>query len=144
MWVILAVLASMFWGTEYAINEQIYRHISVTTALAIEGVVYAAVFVCIMVLSGNAKADLATLGSSWRLAGLMLAGSVGIIIAALFIGFSITAKSAALAGLIEISYPLFTALFAYVLFKEGELTWATALGGLFIIAGVGIIYRFGH
>ncbi|MGA2053413.1 MAG: EamA family transporter, partial [Opitutales bacterium] len=51
-------------------------------------------------------------------------------------------KNATLASLIEISYPFFVALFAWLLFRDVQLSWATALGGLLILAGIAIIYRF--
>lgn len=47
-------------------------------------------------------------------------------IAELLIGFSIVAKNATLSGLIEISYPIFIALFSYILFRH-TLNMATII-----------------
>ncbi len=77
-----------------------------------------------------------------RLLILVLAETAVLILAELFIGFSIVSKNASLAGLIEISYPIFTALFAYVLFKESQLDTATMIGGVLIFSGVVTIYLF--
>jgi uncharacterized membrane protein len=69
-------------------------------------------------------------------------GVVVLALAELFIALSITGKSDALAGLIEISYPLFIALFSYLLFKESELNVPTAIGGLLIFSGVAVVYWY--
>ena len=61
----------------------------------------------------------------------MIAGILALLIAEVFIGFSIVAKNATLAGLVEISYPIFIALFSYLLFKQ-QITLATAIGATII------------
>lgn len=43
------------------------------------------------------------------------------------------------ASLIQISYPLFTGLFAYLLFQDNYFTPSTVLGGLLIMVGSGLI-----
>ncbi|MCD8497767.1 MAG: EamA family transporter [Alphaproteobacteria bacterium] len=42
--------------------------------------------------------------------------------------------------MIEITYPVFTILFAWLLYRDVQVNLHTALGGLLIFAGVGIIY----
>ena len=54
---------------------------------------------------------------------------------------SIEAKNATVASLIEVTYPLFTAFFAWALFRQTTLNAATIIGGLFIFAGVLIVAR---
>lgn len=60
----------------------------------------------------------------------------------LLIGMSISRKSAALAGPIEISYPFFIALFATLLFKQPRPSSMTFYGDLLILAGVFLISYF--
>jgi drug/metabolite transporter (DMT)-like permease len=74
--------------------------------------------------------------------GLFSFGVIVLALAELFIALSITNKSAALAGLIEISYPVFIALFSYLLFKESDLNVPIAIGGLLIFSGVAVVYWF--
>ena len=52
---------------------------------------------------------------------------------------SIDSKNATLASLIEISYPVFVVLFAYVLFRDVHLNASVLVGGLLVFAGVAII-----
>ena len=61
------------------------------------------------------------------------------IIASLALYKAIEGSNATLASLIEISYPVFVALFAIILFKENHLDWSTVIGGLLVLSGTAII-----
>lgn len=66
------------------------------------------------------------------------------IIASVAVYKAIHGSNATLASLIEISYPVFVALFAIIVFKENHLDWSTVLGGLLILTGTAlIIYKHG-
>jgi drug/metabolite transporter (DMT)-like permease len=142
MWLLLAAFASMFWGITYVLNEQIFKQLSVPTTIAIEALFFSILTIAVMAFTGNLKTDLATVSASRSLIWLLIAGTVAALIAELLIGFSINAKNATLAGLIEISYPLFIALFSYLLFSENELNTGTALGGGLVFIGIAVIYWF--
>jgi drug/metabolite transporter (DMT)-like permease len=62
--------------------------------------------------------------------------------AELCIGLSIANKNATLAGLIEITYPIFIALIGFALIRENNLNVPTALAAVLIFSGVGLIYFF--
>ena len=62
--------------------------------------------------------------------------------AEILIGLSIANKNAVFAGLIEISYPVFILLFAYLLFNENSLNLSILAGGTFVFIGVFIIFYF--
>jgi drug/metabolite transporter (DMT)-like permease len=142
MWLLLAAMASMFWGMSYVFSEQLYRHISVLTSLAIEMFIISLVIAAAALWKGNFKPDLATIGSSRTVLWLLVASIVTFLVGELGIGFAINGKNATLASLIEISYPLFVALFAYLFYSENELNVGTALGGLLVFCGVCVIYFF--
>lgn len=143
MWLLFATLASMFWGLVYVIDEQIYKYISVPTTLAIHTFFTALILVVVVYFSGSFKTDFETIASSNRVVWLLIAGTVALVIAELFIGFSISAKNATLAGLIEISYPLFIVLFSFLFLGSYALNAGTLVGGSLIFLGVGVIYYFG-
>ena len=44
-----------------------------------------------------------------------------------------------MASLIEITYPLFVVIFAYLLFRQLHLTSSVIIGGLMIMTGAGLI-----
>jgi len=56
--------------------------------------------------------------------------------------FAAIAKGTATkASMIEISYPLFVAVFALVLYHEDTLNWQTLIGGLIMLAGVIVVLK---
>jgi drug/metabolite transporter (DMT)-like permease len=58
----------------------------------------------------------------------------------LLIYSAIGEKNATLASLIEISYPFFVAMFAWVFFRETQFNLATVLGGVLILGGVFTVF----
>lgn len=142
MWIIFALSASVLWGLSYILFEQIYKKISVTTSLAIVCFVMFFVMLLISYFQGALKADLVAVASSRKLMWLVAAGTITAIVADVCIALSIVTKNATLAGLVEISYPLFITLFAYLLFKENQLTMGVILGGLLVFSGIAVIYFF--
>jgi len=142
MWLIFALGASVFWGITYVINEQVYKHISVLSSITITLVASGLLVGLVALGTGALGKDVAVLGASPKILWLVIGGVVVLTIAELLIGFSIVGKNATIAGLIEISYPLFIVLFSYLIFRESNLTLATIVGGAFVFVGVGIIYAF--
>lgn len=143
MWIFFALSASLFWGMSYVLSEEIYKKISVFTTLSIMSLAVFALTLAIAYFTGNLKPDLIEIASSKRLMLYVLGGIFALLIAELFIGFSIAAENATLAGLIEISYPIFIALFSYIMFKN-SVTIPTIIGGMMIFTGVFVIYYFNH
>jgi len=141
MWILFALGASLFWGLTYVLNEEVYKKISIFTSLALISLVTFIVTFMAAYFSGALKADLVSIFSSRRLLMYVLASIGAFLIAELFIAYSITEKNATLAGLIEISYPIFIALFSYILFKN-HVSLPTIFGGAFIFVGVFVIYYF--
>ena len=62
----------------------------------------------------------------------------GILLAEFCIMWSIALLGGTDAGLIEVSYPLWTALFAYLVYDKTPTT-GTLVGGLLIMAGIAVI-----
>jgi drug/metabolite transporter (DMT)-like permease len=121
MWFLLATVASMFWGISYIVSEHLYKRISVYTSLAIEMFVISVIILIVAIRTGTFKQDITTLGSSSKLMLLLAASTVIWAIAELAINFSISEKDATLAGFVEITYPFFIALFAFLFFGQKEL-----------------------
>ncbi len=142
MWFVYATLASAFWGLTYVMSEQVFKHVSIPTVLAINAGIIAIIAAIAAVVTGVLRTDLNTIASSGKVAGLIIAGALVLVVAELFISLSIVEKNASLAGLVEITYPLFIAIFAYLFFKETQVTLPIALGGLLIFCGVVVVYWF--
>lgn len=144
MWFILAVAAAVLWGFDYAFSEQVFKHISVLSALAFTTIAAALVLSVIALLNGQLQRDFSVLASQPRVLFLLAVSAVAFICGDLLISTSITDKNATVSSLIEISYPFFVALFSYLFFAEGSLSLGTAAGGFLIFSGVGVIYFFNH
>ena len=142
MWLLSALSASVLWGLSYVLSEQIYKKISVITTLGILTLLTSIVILIIAYLFGPLKSDFTVIYKSNKLLLLIGLELVVFILAELLIGYSITAKNATLAGLIEISYPIFIAIFAALFFKEHEFNLATFVGGSLIFAGIAVVYYF--
>lgn len=141
LWFILAVGASLFWGLSYVFSEHLYKSVSVLTGFGLNSLIGATLALILSWKQGYLFKDLHQISSSnttlhWFI-GAVLAG----FIAELCIGFSISEKNATLAALIEISYPLFIALFSWILFKQNHLNLYSLIGGSCIIIGVLLVYK---
>lgn len=102
------------------------------------GVVTGAVALAVGLLRGTFIADLARLGDR-NVLGFTAASVVVFTAANTAIFLSIAAKNATVAGLVEISYPVFIALFAWLVLRETQLTAGVAAGAALIFAGVVLV-----
>lgn len=142
MWIVLSVSASVLWGLTYLFDEQIYKQISVFTSLSIASLFVFLVTFGLSFIVGDLRADLAILASSKKSLLLVGIGTITFTAAELLIGLSIHNKNAALAGLIEISYPIFIVFFTTIFVGEIEINLMTFLGGSLILFGMFLVSYF--
>lgn len=144
MWIFYALSASMLWGITYVLGEQIYKKISISTTLALTCAATAAVMFLLSFFRQELKRDFSVLVNDKHLSFLLFSAIVIFVLAEIFIALSITAKNATLAGLIEISYPVFIAIFAFLLFRENQLNAGSFAGAMLIFSGIFVVYHFNH
>jgi drug/metabolite transporter (DMT)-like permease len=135
---ILAVAASVLWGLTYCLDERVLEHLSVFKLYFLHCVCGAVVAAVILLARGTPPEALFSIGNSNvspPLFGLTLATATA---AALAILGSIQLLGANTSAVLEISYPLFVALFS-VLFFKGQLQMPVVIGGAFIFIGSAII-----
>lgn len=133
-WYITALGAALVWGVHYPLIDMALKRISLVSVLALTCV---PIFLLLPVYQQTLRADWQTLwrlshGERWPVLLLPLSS----LVATLLLFLSIDRKNATFASLIEISYPLFVAVFAYMLFGS------MLVGGLLIFAGVAMIVHF--
>ncbi|HEX2752406.1 MAG TPA: DMT family transporter [Alphaproteobacteria bacterium] len=139
-WIVYAISAAVLWGLSYTMTEQVMKKLSAMSVMffcSLGGALFA---LTAGLLLGSFKRDwqiIKTAGLELKLLGACVAV---VIVANVFILLSIKAKNATMAGMIEITYPLFTAIFAWVLFKEAQMTTGTLIGFMLIVVGVACIY----
>jgi drug/metabolite transporter (DMT)-like permease len=134
----LAVLASVLWGLTYCLDERVLTSLSVFKLYFLHCLCGMLVAGVILLAQGASPAGLFaidTARSSLPLVGLTLITATA---AALSILGSIQLLGANKSAVLEISYPLFVALFS-VLFFKGQLQLPVVVGGIFIFIGSAII-----
>jgi drug/metabolite transporter (DMT)-like permease len=134
----LAVSASLLWGLTYCLDERVLSSLSVYKLYFLHCICGALIAGTVLVVQGNSAASLFSIDtttSSLPLVGLTLLTATA---AALSILGSIQLLGADKAAVLEISYPLFVALFSVLLFK-GQLQTPVVIGGIFIFIGSAII-----
>lgn len=142
-WFWLALCAAALWGFGYTINQVTLKHFSAVELLLFESFVVFSVAAIYFIWRGDFHAFMHKLANPKQLALIILSSFV-YIIASILILKSISASNAALAAIIESCYPIFTVLFAFLLFGELQLNLISALGYLLILSGVIIVKIYGH
>jgi drug/metabolite transporter (DMT)-like permease len=136
-WYVTAIGAALVWGIHYPLVDHALKRISLVSVLLLTA---APVLLVAPFFHRTIAADYAAWsameagvkGTVLALALTSLAGSV-------LLFLSIAGKNATLASLIEISYPVFVAVFAFVLFREVQISRSVVVGGLLVFAGVATI-----
>lgn len=136
-WYVTALSAAIIWGVHYPLIDFAMKRLSIYSVLLIG--VLPIVFLMPVFLRDVAKdvvvfRQLPT-GEQWLILAVALTSTLG----AVFLYLSVNCKNATLASLIEITYPLFVVLFAYLLFRQAHVNGSVIFGGLMILTGSMIV-----
>jgi drug/metabolite transporter (DMT)-like permease len=136
-WYLAALGAALVWGFHYPLVDFALKRISLISVLLISSVpiIAVAIFFYRDIVADYHALQRMTSGER----ALILAVGLTSLIASAFVFMAIRDKNATLASLIEISYPVFVALFAYLLFRQVDLSLPVVIGALLSFAGIGII-----
>lgn len=137
-WLLLAIIAAVIWGMEYAIGEKVLSKTSALMLLFWTSLIQTVACYLVAISSGNSlnpkellEPDLRWWFSLYALLSL---------IAGLAINVSIKQSSNATnSSLVEISYPFFVAIFSWLLFGEQRLSWRTIVSGALIVISIWLI-----
>ncbi len=144
LWFFAALLAAALWGYSYATTGRILESGMPISLWLLAYTGTASVIYLFMSLHDGAFGSIRTVMRGGNGVWFWVITSVfAAVVANFLITYSISQKNATIASLIEISYPFFTLLFAWLLFREVHLTWATASGAVLVLAGIGLIYLKG-
>ncbi len=132
MGITYAVVASIFWGLAYVIDQRVLSSIRPVEFMFISSLVGTVAYAPFVFYNCSGIIALITSsnGWSWLIASLLASN-----IASLAILHSIIKVNATVASFIEISYPFFVALFCYMLYNE-TFNVRLIIGGLMTIVGV--------
>jgi len=141
MWIVYALAASVIWGVSYAASGRVIaRGISPLVFFSCYALFGGITGFGALLATGKLSAmpqDLRNLQGDWI---WMVVAVVTSAAGALLIFLAIGEKNATLASLIEISYPFFVAIFAWLFFRETQFNLPTILGGVLIMLGVGVVF----
>jgi drug/metabolite transporter (DMT)-like permease len=136
-WYLAALGAATVWGIHYPLIAHALKHVSVPTVLILS------VLPALVVgpfFYRPVMADLQTMaGLSWAARAPILAISLTSLIGTVLMYLAIGGRNATLAAMIEISYPVFVALFSWLLFREMQINASVAVGAVLVYSGVAII-----
>lgn len=136
-WYLPAIAAAVIWGLHYPLIEFALRRVSLTTVVLLTALPMALVALAFPARLADDWRQFMTLPNGERLmiaaiACTSLAGTV-------FLYLAVRGRNATLASLIEISYPAFVAIFAWLIFREWQLNTGVLLGAGLVFAGTTLI-----
>jgi drug/metabolite transporter (DMT)-like permease len=136
-WYLTALAAAVVWGLHYPLIDHALERVSLFSVLFLTAI---PILLLIPFFLPQLAADVRVFAAlGWRERLPILGLALTSLLASTLLFASIDAKNATLAGLIEITYPLFIVVFAYLLFREFHLNAKVAFGGALIMAGAAIV-----
>lgn len=142
LWFFFALGAAVLWGIGYVLSEKFLRMgLTPSFMMFFNGLITLPIYFAIALSLGRIREGFTFIAThGYGHFALLLFMALSIVSGSFLILLGISAKNATLASLIEITYPLFTFLFAWLILKETQLTWASGVGALLIFAGIAVIY----
>ncbi|MBD1848145.1 DMT family transporter [Cyanobacteria bacterium FACHB-63] len=142
LWFGYALGAAILWGIQYATLEQLIKIVPIPLVTlvytAMLTLIYLAAFAVLQVDLGLEQLKVYCTYRNLLLFGLVVLAGCG---STLLIFTAIAAGTATRASIIEITYPVFVAVFAALLYGEATLTPQILSGGLLILAGVALVLK---
>lgn len=143
MWAIFALSASVVWGLYYAVIEESAKKISTLGFMAMSTTLWTILLLLIAVFARvPLKTDIATLVADQRLLFWFILAIVLGVVAQYLIISSVQMGNATVTSLVEITYPMFVALFSWAIFGRMNVSWPVLFGAILIFSGVGVLVYF--
>lgn len=142
-WFWLALSAAVLWGLGYTINQNTLKVFSPLELLFFESLIITVILGIYLLVSGKLPTLLIKL-QDWRNLGLIALSSFIYMAASILIFTSINSSNATIAAIIESCYPIFTVIFAFLIFGEIQLNLISTLGFVLIIAGIILVKLYNH
>ena len=137
-YLLLPILAGVFWAVCYTFMEQSLQNVSLATWYFVGGVVSILVSMFLLPKMTGESINLAPLFSKKIFIVLVIA-VVSAKIADMSIAFALTKSPATFVAFGEISYVLFVPFVALLIFKDNQITSHTIGGGLVVFLGISIL-----
>jgi drug/metabolite transporter (DMT)-like permease len=143
IWLFYALGAAITWGFNYTFAERVLKYKISSVSLMVLQMILGSLVFGVLGSKTQFKQDMTLMMNNRNVLWLVVFSIISYNLGNWLIFLSIQSKDATTAGLIEISYPIFTVIITYLLFGENHINIPVVVGGLFILSGVGIITLLG-
>jgi drug/metabolite transporter (DMT)-like permease len=144
MWILASTAAAILWGFAYAISDRFLKEgLTPSFLMFFHATMATPLYGLLAFKFGKVESQITILKANPKLLLTVVGMVFCYLIANLLVFWSIKEKNATVVNLIEISYPLFTAAFAWILFNQIQMNAGIAFGAVMIIAGVFCVGYFG-
>ena len=141
MWILMALLTAVAWGMFYTCAGQVIKHVDKSIYLSIIGASNLLFWLGLFFVN-QTKSKFSF--DSIQNVKLWLLGAVVACICGNYLSLkAIEYKNATYASVVEISYPIFCALFGLILLGQNNLTLKSFLGMLLVLIGT-VIFILGE
>jgi drug/metabolite transporter (DMT)-like permease len=136
-WYVTALGAALVWGIHYPLIDFAMRRLSVYSVLLLSVI---PVVLVMPLFTRQLARDVGVFkelpaAEQWLISAIGLTSTLG----AVLLYLSINSKNATLASLIEITYPAFVVVFAWLIFRQMHLNANVIIGGVLILLGSGLV-----
>lgn len=136
-WYLAALAAAIVWGVHYPLIDNALKKLSLPGVLLLTTL---PILILAPLFCRALTTDMRVLSAtSWSERLLLLAPALTSLVGSVLLFAAIGSKNATLVSLIEVSYPAFVALFAWLLFREMHLNTSALIGGALVMSGVVLI-----
>lgn len=139
LWFFYALGAALMWGIGYTLSEKVLKEISPSFYLFLQVLLCIPFYLAISYFGGTFKSSFDALINDQKLLIFCLIVAMTFVFGNFFIFASIAQKNATLSNMIEMSYPVFTILFTWLIFREFHLSISTLIGSVLIMSGAFLI-----
>ncbi len=137
IFLLLPLVAAILWGVNYAVSGHTLKFLSVPTAVFVHGSSYIVASLLLMVFIKEPIDFSPYFTHPDRMWTWLMPLSAGLAICCVFL--SIRATSSTYYAIVEISYVIFTPLFAYLFFGARQWSPASLIGAALMIAGLIVV-----
>ena len=142
-WWVFSIIAAVLWGLHFNLVVKVSTVLpkDIYTPLTIFAITSFSILVLMPFFHHKIAANLVTLwhsGNDIRISVVVLIFTAFIAANLLYIAMQLS-PNATIASLLDITYPLFIAIIAWILYRENHIDWAVLAGGSLIFSGAMLI-----
>ena len=142
-WWVFSIVAAMIWGLHFNLVVKVSRVLpdDIYTPLTLFVISSVSILLFLPVMYQKIFTNMVTLwhaDNGIRLSVVALILTTIIAVSLLYIAMRLS-PNATIASLLDITYPLFVAIIAWLLYKENHLDWSVLAGGALIFSGAMLI-----